>query len=80
MNGIHQGRSRFGAALLIGAAAAVVAVALFQAPLATVFTFGVVLICPLMMFGMHGSHGRHGHTHEDGASTADRGSQHVVRR
>lgn len=43
----------------------VVAVTLFRVPLATVFTLGVLLICPLLMIGMHG--GGHGAEH----STAD---------
>lgn len=43
----------------------VVAVTLFRVPLATVFTLGVLLICPLLMVGMHG--GGHGGAH----TTAD---------
>ena len=40
------------------AAMVVVAVTLFRVPLATVFTLGVLLICPLLMVGMHrGGHG-----------------------
>ena len=80
MGGVRRGRSGLGTALLVTAAAAVVAVALFRVPLATVFTVGVVLICPLMMFGMHGSHGTHGPTEAGGRGQADEGShQHPAR-
>ena len=51
--------------VLLALAAVVVAVTLFRVPLATVFTLGVLLICPLLMIGMHG--GGHGAEH----STAD---------
>lgn len=51
--------------VLLALGAVVVAMTLFRVPLATVFTFGVLLICPLLMIGMHG--GGHGAEH----STAD---------
>jgi hypothetical protein len=50
--------------LLVLAGAVVVAVTLFRVPLATVFTLGVLLICPLLMVGMHG--GGHGAEHTTG--------------
>jgi Protein of unknown function (DUF2933) len=53
--------------VLLALGAVVVAVTLFRVPLATVFTLGVLLICPLLMIGMHG--GGHGAEH----STADEG-------
>jgi len=44
--------------VLLALGAVVVAVTLFRVPLATVFTLGVLLICPLLMIGMHsGGHG-----------------------
>lgn len=44
--------------ILVLAGVVLVAVTLFRVPLATVFTLGLVLICPLLMVGMHG--GDHG--------------------
>ena len=59
-------------ALLTLAGVIVVAVTLFRVPLATVFTLGVLLICPLLMVGMHGGGHAGGHaTHAD-ESRADR--------
>lgn len=49
----------------IGAAAA--AVGLFGVPLGSVLLVGLLLLCPLMMAGMHGgghSHGQVGGSHE----------------
>jgi hypothetical protein len=45
--------------VILGMAGVVlVAVTLFRVPLATIFTLGLVLICPLLMVGMHGrNHG-----------------------
>lgn len=45
--------------LLLGAGLIVVAVAVFRVPLASVFSVGVLLICPLLMIGMHHGHGSH---------------------
>ena len=56
-NEVHP-RSR-GIWILVGAGALVLAVTLFRIPLATVFILGLVLLCPLLMVGMHG--GGHGH-------------------
>lgn len=41
------------------AAAAMVAVVGFNVPLSTVLLIGLVLMCPLMMLGMHGHGGNH---------------------
>lgn len=74
------GGGRLRPVVMIGVAA-LVAVAVFRVPLATVFTFGVLLICPLMMFGMHGSHADRGQAHEDGGSPGDgEPHQHLARR
>jgi len=51
--------------VLLALGGIVVVAALFRVPLATVFTLGVLLICPLLMIGMHG--GGHGAEH----STSD---------
>jgi len=67
-------RPKLRTALLAGAGVVVVAVTLFRVPLATVFALGVLLICPLLMVGMHGgSHGV-GHTtaDEDRSDPTDR--------
>ena len=45
--------------LLLGAGLIVVAVTVFHVPLASVFSIGVLLICPLLMIGMHRGHGSH---------------------
>lgn len=46
-------------------------------PLTTLLYIGVLLLCPLMMVGMHGGHGHDdGHDHglrDDDASAADHG-------
>jgi hypothetical protein len=54
-------RPRLRTSLLVAAGVVVVAVTLFRVPLATVFTLGVLLVCPLLMVGMHG--GGHGADH-----------------
>lgn len=47
--------------VVVATVLAVLAVMLFRVPLAMVFTIGVLLICPLLMVGMHGAHsGGHG--------------------
>lgn len=52
--------------VLLALGAVVVAMTLFRVPLATVFTFGVLLICPLLMIGMHGGgHGAERSTADD---------------
>lgn len=61
-------------AVLAAVAVAIVAVGLFKVPLGTVLLLGLLLLCPLMMAGMHGgghSHGQSGGSHDDhtGAAT-----------
>jgi Protein of unknown function (DUF2933) len=61
---IHIGRSALamiGVAAIGGAGLAFVA----GVPLITIFSFGLVLVCPLMMLFMHGGHG-----HEEGQEKA----------
>lgn len=56
---------------VVGLAGALgVAVLLFGVPLGTALSVGVLLVCPLLMHGMHG-HGASG-GHEGGASPAAR--------
>jgi len=50
--------------LLVGTAVIVIAVTLFRVPLASVLGLGVLLICPLLMVGMHGGHGGSHHGEE----------------
>lgn len=46
-------------------------------PARTLLFFGVLLICPLMMVGMHGAHGRHRGHHggEDAETTGANGAE-----
>ena len=47
--------------LVVGTGLIVIAVTLFRVSLASVVSVGVLLICPLLMLGMHRGHdGRHG--------------------
>lgn len=70
--------------LLLAAAAAVLAVTVFQVPLGTLLVLGLLLVCPLMMVGMHGR--GHGATSEAGCAEGGpraedpRGSQQGHRR
>jgi hypothetical protein len=57
------------------AAAGVITLLLLGVPLVSLLYVGVVLLCPLMMAGMHGGHGRHGWGHENG-SNERRGDDH----
>jgi Protein of unknown function (DUF2933) len=68
VNPFDGARPKLRTVLLALAGTVVVAVTLFRIPLATVFALGILLICPLMMVGMHG--GRH---------TADRSASDEVR-
>jgi Protein of unknown function (DUF2933) len=68
VNPFDGARPKLRTVLLALAGTVLVAVTLFRIPLATVFALGVLLICPLMMVGMHG--GRH---------TADRSAPDEVR-
>lgn len=73
MDDMRVGRGRFFTGLVVGIGLALVVVALFRVPLATVFGFGVLLICPLLMMGMHSGHGgdsNHGGRSHSGRSTA----------
>jgi hypothetical protein len=58
---IDERRAKNRYLLLIGAGVVLVAVTFFRVPLATVFLLGLVLMCPLMMVGMHGGHDGGGH-------------------
>ena len=60
-------QSRVLSRVLIATVLIVLAVTLFRVPLATVFTLGVLLICPLLMVGMHGGHGGGHGDHVDSA-------------
>ena len=61
-------RTKLGSRVLVASVLVVIAVTLFRVPLATVFTLGVLLICPLLMMGMHRGHGG---GHGDHAASAD---------
>ena len=56
MNHETQRRRRYGPGLAVAAVAAVLAVGLFGVPLGSVLFVGLLLLCPLMMMGMHGGH------------------------
>ena len=56
--GPHRWQANEAPALLIVVGVALLAMTLFRAPLPTVFTLGVLLICPLLMLGIHGDHGK----------------------
>jgi hypothetical protein len=58
VNPFGSARPKLRAVLLALTGIVVVAVTLFRVPLATIFTLGVLLICPLIMVGIHG--GVHG--------------------
>ena len=68
MTPLEGRRPRLRTVLLAAAGVVVVAVTL-RVPLATVFTLGVLLICPLLMFGMHGGGHGEGHTTSDEVRT-----------
>ncbi len=75
MDRIDAKRTRLAPALVIVAGLVVLAVMLFRVPLATVFTVGLLLVCPLLMVGMHGGGHGGGHaTHAD-EIRADRGGR-----
>lgn len=57
MNGLSQRR---GVIVLAAALAVLAAVTVLRVPLSTILLLGMVLLCPLLMVGMHGGHGRHG--------------------
>lgn len=65
-------RSKLKTGLIVGAGVVLVAVTVFKVPLASFLLLGVVLLCPLMMLGMHGAGHRHGGTeHGHGTSHED---------
>ena len=67
--------------VLLAAAGVVLVAVTLRVPLATVFTLGVLLICPLLMVGMHGGgHGEHTTSDEVRTDPTDRtgdGGSHV---
>lgn len=52
--------------LLLGAGLIVVAVTVFRVSVASVLSVGVLLICPLLMFGMHRGHAGDHRGHSSG--------------
>lgn len=78
----HQttGRTRIRPAWIVAAALAMLVLVAFGVPLVSLLYVGILLLCPLLMVGMHGGHGQAqshvGHAqHEDGAGSTDpRGS------
>lgn len=71
MDRIDAKRTRLGPVLVILTGLVVLAVMLFRVPLATVFTLGLLLVCPLLMVGMHGG----GHANHAHKSWGDRGAR-----
>lgn len=69
MEGRHM---RVRTVILVVVGLVVLAVTLFRVPLATVFTLGLLLICPLLMVGMHG--GGHGGGHANSPDDVGSGS------
>lgn len=66
MDRIDARRNRLAPVLVIVAGLVFLAVMLFRVPLATVFTVGLLLVCPMLMVGMHGGGHGGGHaTHAD---------------
>lgn len=61
----HQtmGGTRIRPAWIVAAGLAVVALVALGVPLVSLLYVGVLLLCPLLMAGMHGGHG-HAHGHE----------------
>jgi len=55
----HSGNGGRLRALLIGGAGAAIGAGLLGVPLGTILFVGLLLVCPLMMMGMHGSHSEH---------------------
>ena len=68
MKPLQGKRPKVRSVLLPIAGMVIVAVTLSRVPLATVFALGVLLICPLLMVGMHGGHAS-GHATADDLST-----------
>jgi len=60
----HQtmGGTRIRPAWIVAAALAVLVLVAFGVPLVSLLYVGILLLCPLLMAGMHGRHGQaHGH-------------------
>ena len=70
MDRMEGRRTKLRTVVLVAVGLAVLAVMLFRVPLATVFSLGLLLICPLLMVGMHGRH------HGGQASSSDGGRAH----
>jgi hypothetical protein len=56
MNQETQRWRRFGPGLAVTAVAAMLVVGLFGVPLGSVLFVGLLLLCPLLMMGMHSGH------------------------
>jgi hypothetical protein len=58
----HQtmGKSRIRPAWIVAAGLAVLALLAIGVPLVSLLYVGILLLCPLLMAGMHGGHGGHG--------------------
>jgi hypothetical protein len=67
MDRIEGKRSRLRTGIFVVLGLVFLAVTLFRVPLASVFSLGVLLICPLLMVGMH----RGGHGDGHGADSRD---------
>jgi hypothetical protein len=62
-----MGRTRIRPAWIVAAGFAVLALVAAGVPLASLLYVGILLLCPLLMAGMHGGHGQaHGHTAHPG--------------
>lgn len=68
----HQttGRTRIRPAWIVAAALAVLLLVAFGVPLVSLLYVGILLLCPLMMAGMHGGHGQV-HAHEGHSQESD---------
>lgn len=71
----HQavGRTRIRPAWIVAAGLVVLALVALGVPLVSLLYVGVLLLCPLLMAGMHGGHGQ-GHDHDAQQGHSDRPS------
>jgi len=67
-----MGRSKIRPGWLVAAGLGVLALVAAGVPLVSLLYVGVLLLCPLLMAGMHGGHGQ-AHRHEADAEEAERG-------
>lgn len=69
----HQtmGRTKIRPAWLVAAGLAVLALVAVGVPLVSLLYVGILLLCPLLMAGMHGGHGQ-AHGHEAHSQEPDR--------